>query len=223
MDYRKYKKGDTIRVTGDRGQHLFNIEYGNIELNNGVELGVECVLVRGEDNEGTVRIPRGILANGQTYLDARCIELVKAVEDKPPVVEDNTPTVKHFIEGPDDHLYIVDDPKSKFAIARVWHDPRKVPMRVVKAFVEYIKDIVTKRKQNNTNNEIETNSIMEDKTINDEFESKFGYFERQFSKMYDPHPDEIRDFIATIILASAHDNSLVDASFKWLASRNKQN
>ena len=64
---------------------------------------------------------------------------------------------------------------------------------------------------------------MENKTLDDEFESKFGDFERQFSMMYDPHPDEIRDFIATIMLAAVHDNSLVDASFKWLASRNKQN
>ena len=37
--------------------------------------------------------------------------------------------------------------------------------------------------------------------------------------MYDPHPDEIREFIATIILSAAHDNSLVDAAFKWIASR----
>lgn len=64
---------------------------------------------------------------------------------------------------------------------------------------------------------------MEDKTLDDEFESTFGDFERQFSMMYDPHPDEIRDFIATIILVSTHDNSLVDASFKWLASRNSKN
>lgn len=56
---------------------------------------------------------------------------------------------------------------------------------------------------------------MENKTFDD--------FERQFDMMYDPHPYEIRDFIATIILASAHDNSLVDAAFEWVASRNKQN
>ena len=64
---------------------------------------------------------------------------------------------------------------------------------------------------------------MENKTINDEFESKFGDFERQFAAIRDPHPDKIREFIATVILASAHDNSLVDAAFEWVASRNKQN
>lgn len=64
---------------------------------------------------------------------------------------------------------------------------------------------------------------MENKTFDDGFERQFGDFERQFATMYDPHPDEIRDFIATVILASAHDNSLVDAAFKWVASRNNQN
>ena len=67
------------------------------------------------------------------------------------------------------------------------------------------------------------NRLMENKTFDDEIESQFRYFECQFSMMYDPHPDEIRDFIATIILAAAHDNSLVDAAFKWVTSRNNQN
>ena len=56
---------------------------------------------------------------------------------------------------------------------------------------------------------------MENKTFDD--------FECQFATMRNPHPDEIREFIATIILAAAHDNSLVDAAFEWVASRNKQN
>lgn len=64
---------------------------------------------------------------------------------------------------------------------------------------------------------------MEDKIFDNEIERQFSYFERQFGMMRDPHPDEIREFIATIILAAAHDNSLVDAAFKWVASRNKQN
>ena len=56
---------------------------------------------------------------------------------------------------------------------------------------------------------------MENKTFDD--------FERQFATMCNPNPDEIREFIATIILAAAHDNSLVDAAFEWVASKNKQN
>lgn len=142
--YRRYRKGDTISVTGCLG-YLFN-GGGNVELNNGVELGVECVLIEGEDM-GDVKLPSGILANGQPYISTKCIELVQAVEDKPPVV--NVPTVKHIDEGPDSHLYIVDDATSKFAIARIWYDPHKVPKGVVKTFVENIKDIVTKRKTNN--------------------------------------------------------------------------
>ena len=150
MAYRRLRKGDTIRVTGDRGHHLFNSEFGNVELNNGIELGVECVLVRGEDINGTVVIPRGILANDQVYLDARCIELVQAVEDKPTAVEAKTVTVKYIYDGPDDHLCVIDDFASKKAIARIWYDPYQVPMEVVKAFVEDIKTIVTKRKINNS-------------------------------------------------------------------------
>ena len=64
---------------------------------------------------------------------------------------------------------------------------------------------------------------MENKTFDDEFERHFGHFERQFAMMRNPQPDEIREFIATVILASAHDNSLVDAAFEWVASKNKQN
>lgn len=67
------------------------------------------------------------------------------------------------------------------------------------------------------------NRLMENKTNDNELGRQFGDFERQFAMMRNPHPDEIREFIATIILASAHDNSLVDAAFEWVASRNKQN
>ena len=61
---------------------------------------------------------------------------------------------------------------------------------------------------------------MKNKTINDEFESKFGDFERQFAELRDANPDKIREFITTVILASAHDNSLVDAAFKWVENKN---
>ena len=215
MAYRKCRKGDTIRITGDRGQHLFNSE-GNVELKYGVNLGIECVLVGGEDTVGNVEIPRGILANDQVYLDARCIELVQAVEDKPTAaVEDKAPTVTHMVDGPDDCLYIIDDSESKDSIARIWYDPTQVPRKVVKAFVEDIKAIIVKRKTKNSK------SIMENKTFDDEFESKFGEFERQLAAMHDPSPNEIREFIATVILASAHDSSLVDTAFKFVRRNNQ--
>lgn len=142
--HRYYRKGDTISVTGCLG-FLFNRD-ANVRLNDGVELGVECVLTDSEDM-GDVELPSGILANGYRHISTKCIELVQAVEDKPPV--ENVPEVKHFIEGPDDHLYVINDAKSKFAMARIWYDPRKVPTGVVKSFVENVKDIVTKRKTNN--------------------------------------------------------------------------
>lgn len=56
---------------------------------------------------------------------------------------------------------------------------------------------------------------MENKTFDD--------FERRFNMMYDPHPDEVRDLIATIILAAAHDSDLVNAAFEWIRSRNNKN
>lgn len=140
--HRFYRKGDTISVTGCLG-FLFNRD-ANVRLNAGVELGVECVLTDSEDM-GDVELPSGILANGQRYISTKCIELVQAIEDKPPVA--NVPEVTHLYEGPDSNSCIIRDSKSKFSIARIWYDPRKVPMEVVKSFVENIKDIVTKRKK----------------------------------------------------------------------------
>lgn len=77
--YRKRRKGDIIRITGEHGK-LFNSCFGNVELNDGVELGVECVVVTSEDDVGDVRIPLDIL-KGHMYISAKCTELVKAVEE----------------------------------------------------------------------------------------------------------------------------------------------
>ena len=77
--YRRRRKGDTIRITGEHGK-LFNSCFGNVELNDGVELGVECVVATSEDDVGDVRIPLDILKN-HMYISAKCTELVKAVEE----------------------------------------------------------------------------------------------------------------------------------------------
>lgn len=77
--YRRRRKGDIIRITGKHGK-LSNSCFGNVELNDGVELGVECVVVTGENDVGDVRIPLGILKN-HMYISAKCTELVKAVEE----------------------------------------------------------------------------------------------------------------------------------------------
>lgn len=142
--YRRYREGDTIRITGDSIQRLFNSEVGNIELNNGIDLGVECVLIRGEYTNGDVVIPRGILANEQVYLDARCIELVQAVEDKPVVLE-------RIDDGPTSRVYTIDDPSARNSIARIWFDPSKVPDEFVKAFAEDIKAFCDKKTNNSKN------------------------------------------------------------------------
>ena len=136
MKRRKYKEGDTIRITGER---LFNSS-GGVDLKDGIKL-VECVLVKGEDEAGDVRIPFDIL-KGNIWISNRCIELVQSVEDK---------------------------------------------------------------------------------LFNEEFESKFGEFERRLAAMHAPSSDEIRDFIVTISLAAVHDSSLADTAFKWVQSKNKQN
>ena len=207
MKYRKYKAGDTIRITGEQGK-LFNSQR-TLELENGVELGVECVLVKGLDAEGDVKLSSGILANGNIYISARCIELVQAVEDK------TLADIEHEIINPGYHLLKVRDPKSRQLVAHICYGLNHLPKEVAKAFAESIKATYDSIINNSKN-------IMENKTISDEFESKFGDFERQFAEMRDAHPDKIREFITTIILASAHDNSLVDAAFKWVENKNNK-
>lgn len=209
--YRKYKEGDTVRVTGEH-EKLFS-SCSNLELENGVKLGVECVLVRGEDADGEVRLPSGILNDNRVYISAKCVELVQAVEDK-------TATISHINAGSNSQLYIIDDSMSKYSIARIWYDPDKLSGEVIKAFAESIKAIYDNKPLIKKNKIVTYNNITENKTFKDEFESKFRDFECQFAAMYDPHPDEIRDFITTIILASAHDSSLVDAAFKWVENKN---
>lgn len=145
MNYREYQEGDTIRVTGCQGR-LFGA-CGARKLKNGVKLGVECVLVRGEDDEHDVVLPAGILADGDVYLSVACIELVQAVEDKIAVV-------KHIDDGPDSKLFSVRDTCSaQRLVAQIWYDTDSLPEDVAKSFAEAIKStydsIVTNRKTNN--------------------------------------------------------------------------
>ena len=207
LKYREFKEGDTVRVTGLRGK-LFNSQR-NLELENGVKLGVECVLVKGLDLEGDVSLSSGILANGNIYISSQCVELVQAVEDK------TSADIEHETINPGYHLLKVRDPKSRQLVAHICYGLNHLPKEVAKAFAEAIKATY----DSITNN---SKSIMENKTTNDEFDSKFGDFERQFAEMRDAHPDKIREFITTVILTSAHDNSLVDAAFKWVENKNNK-
>ena len=75
----------------------------------------------------------------------RCIELVQAVENKPVVL-------KRIDNGPDSQLYIIDDPTSRYSIARIWFDPSKVPGEFVKAFTEDIKAFCDKKTNNQKTN-----------------------------------------------------------------------
>ena len=141
MDYREYQEGDTIRVTGCQGRLFYSGGYR--KLNNGVKLGVECVLVRGEDSECDVRLPAGILADDDVYISLACIELVQAVEDKASVV-------KHSDDGRDCQLFSVSDHEARQLVAQIWYDTDRLPKDVAKSFAEAIKanydSIVTNRK-----------------------------------------------------------------------------
>ena len=143
MDYREYKEGDTIRVTGCQGR-LFGA-CGDRKLKKGVNLGVECVLVKGEDDEHDVVLPEGILAGDDVYLSVACIELVQAVEDK-------TSAVKHSDDGRDCQLFSVQDPAANRLVAQIWYDTDRLPKEVAKAFAEAIKaaydSIVINRRSN---------------------------------------------------------------------------
>lgn len=130
MKYRKYKKGDTVRVTGCQGR-LFSV-CGTAELNNGVELGVECVLVEGEDSEYDVKLPSGILDDAEVYISVACIELVQAVEDKK-----KEAILKHIDGGKHCQLYRVDTPDGVYAIAKIWYE--HLPQDVAEKFAETIK------------------------------------------------------------------------------------
>lgn len=145
MDYREYKEGDTVRVTGCQGR-LFGA-CGLRTLNKGVELGVECVLVKGEDAECDVELPSGILSGDDVYISVACIELVQAVEYK-------TSEIKHSDNGRDCQLFSVHDPEARRLVTHIWYDTDRLPKEVAKAFAEAIKatydSIVTNRKTNNS-------------------------------------------------------------------------
>lgn len=150
MNYREYRTGDTIRVTGCQGR-LFCSD-SNRELNSDVSLGIECELIGSEDSRHDVRLPRGILTNDQTYLSVACIELVQAAEDK------LSSAIEQFIISPDYQSFRITDPATQSDIAQIWYGRNRMPEEVAKAFIENIKDsyddIITKRKTMNSKKEI---------------------------------------------------------------------
>lgn len=129
-NYREYKEGDTVRVTGCQGR-LFS-SCGKTRLNDGVELGVECVLVRSEDGDSDVTLPDDILADGHTFISVACIELVEAVEDK-----QKGAILGHIDWGEHSQLYTVNTPDNEYAIAKIWYD--HLPKDVAEKFAHAIK------------------------------------------------------------------------------------
>ena len=129
-NYREYKEGDTVRVTGCNGR-LFS-SCGKRQLKDGVKLGVECVLVTGEDNDVDVRLPEGILADGAEFISVACIELVEAVEDK-----QKEAILEHINGGGHCNLYKVNTPDDNYVIAKIWYD--HLPKDVAEKFAHAIK------------------------------------------------------------------------------------
>lgn len=129
-NYRKYKEGDTVRVTGFQGR-LFG-STGEKKLAEGVSLGVECVLKRGEDEDFDVRLPDGILADGSEFISVACIELVEAVEDK-----QKGAILEHIDRGKHCQLYKVNTPDDEYMIAQIWYE--HLPKDVAEKFAHAIK------------------------------------------------------------------------------------
>ena len=129
-NYREYKKGDTVRVTGCQGR-LFS-STGGRKLAEGVSLGVKCVLNGGEDDDFDVELPKGILLDDKEYINVACIELVEAVEDK-----QKGAILEHIDGGKHCQLYKVNTHDDEYMIAQIWYD--HLPKDVAEKFAHAIK------------------------------------------------------------------------------------
>lgn len=130
QEYRKYKKGDTVRITGFQGR-LFG-STGERKLAEGVSLGVECVLNGGEDDDFDVKLPEGILVYDKEFISVACIELVEAVEDK-----QKGAILEHIDWGEHCQLYTVNTPDDEYSIAKIWY--YHLPKDVAEKFAHAIK------------------------------------------------------------------------------------
>lgn len=92
------------------------------------------MLTGGEDDQHDVRLPKGILAKGQTFISFACIELVHAVEDKP------SSAIERVIISPNYQSFRITDPVSQIDIAQIWYGTNRMPEEVAKLFIEDIKE-----------------------------------------------------------------------------------
>lgn len=138
MNTTKYKleRGDTVRITGCHGR-LFSGSGIERKLAAGVELGVECVLLSGEDADLDVGLPAGILANGMRYIHMACVELVKTRESKPATIV-HTPKYKIF--------EVLDGADKRF-LSKIWYE--SIPKEVAEKYSKAIKEAYDTSVSNN--------------------------------------------------------------------------
>lgn len=122
----KLEKGDTVRVTGCHGM-LFDHNSKKLELADGVALGVECVLMRGQDSELEVELPDGILADDRVYIHMACVELQKKGEPKPATIE----------HDPKYEIFVVHDGAKEHFLSKIWYE--YIPKEVAENCAKLIK------------------------------------------------------------------------------------
>lgn len=113
-NYRKYKAGDIVEVTGLNGS-LYN-SYTELRLSDESNLTFFCKLVSDEDDDGDVLIPHGFFRDHEAYVHVSCIALVKPVEEiKHVAIIVHAEEHKCFVISSNDHhekriaiLYYVD-------------------------------------------------------------------------------------------------------------------
>ena len=124
----KLEKGDTVRVTGCHGL-LFDCDGEKLELADGVELGVECILATSQDEDLEVGLPAGILDYHKVYIHMACVELVKKGKPKPATIE-HKPSCELL------RVYAGAD--SERLLAEIWY--AYIPKEVAEKCVNIIKE-----------------------------------------------------------------------------------
>ncbi|WP_455564346.1 hypothetical protein [Akkermansia massiliensis] len=76
---RKYRKGDLVRITGFHGR-LFGAGC-RLKSDENNAIGIQTTLCGGEDDDGDIKLPDGVLPNNYHWLSVACIELVKPIEE----------------------------------------------------------------------------------------------------------------------------------------------
>ena len=123
----KLEKGDTVRVTGCHGM-LFNRKHQKLKLADGITLGIECVLMGGQNEDFVVQLPNGILADGMLFIHMACVELVKKGEHKPATIEHN----------PACELFEVKAGADGRIVSQIWYDD--IPKEVAEICSKVIKE-----------------------------------------------------------------------------------